>query len=170
MFKRIIDLNTIIERKSVFLFGPRQTGKSFYLKNAFQNVFYYDLLKTDLYFRFSANPSLLREELLASTEKKLVIIDEIQKLPVLLDEVHYLIENYDIRFILTGSSARKLKYGAANLLGGRALIRHLFPLTTPEIPEYNLERIINFGSLPAFYTSSDPYEDLESYVGTYLKE
>ncbi len=170
MFKRIIDLTTIIERKSVFLFGPRQTGKSFYLKKTFQNVFYYDLLKTDLFFRLSANPSQIREELLASKEKKLVIIDEIQKLPVLLDEVHYLIENYDIRFILTGSSARKLKYGAANLLGGRALTRHLFPLTTPEIPEYNLERIINFGSLPAFYTSPDPSEDLESYVGTYLKE
>ncbi len=70
MFKRIIDLNTIIERKSVFLFGPRQTGKSFYLKNSFENVFYYDLLKTDLFFRLSANPSLIREELLASKEKK----------------------------------------------------------------------------------------------------
>ena len=170
MFKRMIDLSTIIERKSVFLFGPRQTGKSFYLKNTFQNVFYYDLLKTDLFFRLSANPSQMREEVLASKEKKLVIIDKIQKLPVLLDEVHYLIENYDIRFILTGSSARKLKYGVANLLGGRALTRHLFPLTTSEIPDYNLDRIINFGSLPAFYTSPDPYEDLESYVGTYLKE
>ena len=170
MFDRIIDLSTIIERKSVFLFGPRQTGKSFFLKNRYPKVFYYDLLKADLFFRLSANPSLIREELTASNEKKLVIIDEIQKLPVLLNEVHYLIENHDIRFILTGSSARKLKYGAANLLGGRALTRYLFPLTSNEIPNYNLERIVNFGSLPAFYTSPDPYEDLESYVGTYLNE
>jgi uncharacterized protein len=170
MFKRLIDLHAIIERKSVFIFGPRQTGKSFFLKNTYQDAVYYDLLKTDLFFRLSANPSLIREELVALKEKKLVIIDEIQKLPVLLNEVHYLIENYDIKFILTGSSARKLKYGAANLLGGRALTRHLFPLTSAEIPNYNLERIINFGSLPAFYTSPDPYEDLESYVGTYLKE
>ena len=170
MFKRIIDLNAIIERKSVFLLGPRQTGKTFFLKNTYHDVFYYDLLKTDLFFRLSANPSLMREELIASNEKKLVIIDEIQKMPVLLNEVHYLIENYDIRFILTGSSARKLKYGAANLLGGRALTRHLFPLTSNEIPNYNQERIVNFGSLPAFYTAPDPYEDLESYVGTYLKE
>ncbi|MCK5735829.1 MAG: ATP-binding protein, partial [Spirochaetaceae bacterium] len=162
--------NAVIKRKSVFLFGPRQTGKSFFLRKTYPDAVYYDLLKSDLLFRLTANPSLLREELTASNEKKLVIIDEIQKLPVLLNEVHYLIENHDIRFILTGSSARKLKYGAANLLGGRALTKHLFPLTTREIPEYKLERIINFGSLPAFYTSPEPYEDLESYVGTYLQQ
>ncbi|MBT3275562.1 MAG: ATP-binding protein [Spirochaetales bacterium] len=170
MFIRVIDLRAITERKSVFLLGPRQTGKSFLLKHTFQDVIYYDLLKNDLFFRLSANPSLIREELIALKEKKLVIIDEIQKLPALLNEVHYLIENYEIKFILTGSSARKLKYGSANLLGGRALTRHLFPLTSAEIPDYKLERIINYGSLPAFYTSPDPYEDLESYVGTYLKE
>ena len=170
MFKRIIDLDAIIKRKSVFLFGPRQTGKSFFLRNTYPDAAYYDLLKADLFFRLSVNPSLIREELISIKDKKLVIIDEIQKMPVLLNEVHYLIENYDIRFILTGSSARKLKYGAANLLGGRALTRHLFPLTSNEIPNYDLERIVNFGSLPSFYTSPEPYEDLESYVGTYLKE
>ncbi|MCK5251054.1 MAG: AAA family ATPase, partial [Spirochaetaceae bacterium] len=92
MFKRIIDINTIIKRKSVFLFGPRQTGKSFFLKKTYPDALYYDLLKSDLFFRLSANPSQIREELIASNEKKLVIIDEIQKLPVLLNEVHYLIE------------------------------------------------------------------------------
>ena len=174
LFDRDINLNTIIERKSVFLFGPRQTGKSFFLKKTYPQARYYDLLKSDLFFRLAANPSLLREEVTASMKdsrkNRLVIIDEIQKLPILLNEVHYLIENYDIRFILTGSSPRKLKYGAANLLGGRALTRYLFPLTSHEIPNFNLERIINYGSLPAFYTSPEPYEDLESYVGTYLQE
>jgi predicted AAA+ superfamily ATPase len=170
MFHRILNLDSLIKRKSAFLLGPRQTGKSFLLKHTYPDASYYDLLKSDLFFRLSANPSLLREELTASEEKRLVIIDEIQKLPVLLNEVHYLIENHGIRFILTGSSARKLKKGDVNLLGGRALTRHLFPLCSREIPDYDLNRIINYGSLPAFYDSPNSYEDLESYVGTYLKE
>lgn len=170
MFDRIIDLQTITERKSVFLFGPRQTGKSFLLRHTYKDAVYYDLLKSDLFFRLAANPSMIREELVSMQNNKIVIIDEIQKLPNLLNEVQYLIENFNFKFILTGSSARKLKYGAANLLGGRALTRFLFPLTSAEIPGYDLLRIINYGSLPAFYTSPDPYEDLESYVGTYLKE
>ncbi len=91
-------------------------------------------------------------------------------MPVLLDEIHYLIEEYGRRFIITWSSARKLKYGAANLLGGRALTRHLFPLVSCEIPGFDLERILNYGSIPSIYSSPEPYEDLESYVGTYLKE
>ena len=170
MFKRIIDIKSIIERKSLFLFGPRQTGKSFYLKRTFKKALYYDLLKTDLFFRLSSKPSILREEVIASSGNELVIVDEIQKLPILLDEIHYLIEEYGRRFIITGSSARKLKYGTANLLGGRALTRHLFPLVSCEIPDFDLDRILNYGTLPSIYTSSDPFEDLESYVGTYLKE
>ncbi|MBF0275431.1 MAG: ATP-binding protein [Nitrospinae bacterium] len=170
MFRRIIELKPIVERKSVFLFGPRQTGKSYYLRKTFPDAQYYDLLKTDLFFRLSSSPHLLREELLVKRDNKLVIIDEVQKLPVLLDEVHALIEEHDFRFILTGSSARKLKYGSSNLLGGRALTKRLFPLVTPEIPQYNLERILNFGSLPSIYNSPFPLDDLEGYIGTYLKE
>jgi len=128
------------------------------------------LLKTDLFFRLVSNPSLLREEVLADTDDKIIIIDEIQKLPILLDEVQLLIEEYGKRFILTGSSARKLKYGTSNLLGGRALTKHLFPLVSKEIIDFDLEKIINFGSLPAIYDSPEPIEDLEAYVGTYLKE
>ena len=170
MYTRVLDIQKIIQRKSLFLFGPRQTGKSFYLKHHFKNVLYYDLLKTDLFFRLTSNPSLLREEILADTDNKIIIIDEIQKIPILLDEVHLLIEEYGRRFILTGSSARKLKYGASNLLAGRALTRHLYPLVSKEIVNYDLERIINFGSMPAIYDSPEPIEDLEAYAGTYLKE
>jgi len=118
LFKRIVDLKSIVKRKSVFLFGPRLTGKSFYLKKTFKDALYYDLLKTDLFFRLSSKPGILREEVIASPGNKLIIIDEIQKIPALLDEIHYLIEEYGYRFIVTGSSARKLKYGSANLLGG----------------------------------------------------
>lgn len=170
MYNRVLDIQKIIQRKSLFLFGPRQTGKSFYLKHHFKNSLYYDLLKTDLFFRLTSNPSLLREEILADRENKIIIIDEIQKIPILLDEVHFLIEEYGRRFILTGSSARKLKYGASNLLAGRALTRHLYPLVSKEIVDYDLERIINFGTLPAIYDSPEPIEDLEAYAGTYLKE
>lgn len=170
MYKRVLNLEKSIQRKSLFLFGPRQTGKSFYLKKTFKNALYYDLLRTDLFFRLTSNPSLLREEVLADSENKLIIIDEIQKLPILLDEVHLLIEEYDRKFILTGSSARKLKYGASNLLGGRALTRHLYPLVSKEMGDYDIERIVNFGSIPSIYDSDEPLEDLEAYVGTYLKE
>jgi uncharacterized protein len=169
MFDRILDLYNIIARKSLFLFGSRQTGKSFYLKHKYKNVMYIDLLKTDEFFRLSSKPSLLREQVLA-TKPSLVIIDEIQKLPILLNEVHFLIEEIDTKFILTGSSAKKLKYGGANLLGGRALTRYLFPLVSAEIPNWDLIKIINFGSLPSIYQSPEPFEDLEGYVGTYLKE
>jgi predicted AAA+ superfamily ATPase len=114
----------------------------------------------------------MREELLARGPEAAgpVIVDEIQKLPLLLDEVHYLIEEHRLQFILTGSSARKLKHGSANLLGGRAWTRHLFPLVSAEIPGYDLIRAINFGTLPPVYLSDSPWEELEAYCGTYLKE
>lgn len=171
-FKRVIDLSTIT-RKTIFLFGPRQSGKSWMLKRRFPDSPYYDLLISSTFRKLLRDPQILKAELLAlSDELKSmpVIIDEIQKLPVLLDEVHSLIENYGFRFILTGSSVRKLKRGNANMLGGRGIPHNLFPLTTTEIPDYDLLKIINFGSLPSVYNSSNPREDLGAYVDVYLQE
>lgn len=168
-FKRVINLD-FSGCKGLFLFGPRQTGKSYWLRKTFPRSLYYDLLMSDSYFKYFRFPHLLREELLVRKVTGPVIIDEVQKIPALLDEVHYLMEKHNIRFILTGSSARKLKRGGANLLGGRALYQRLFPLVSPEIPKLDLDRILCFGSLPAIYQSTRPRSLLKSYVKTYLKE
>ena len=168
-FQRIVNLD-FSGAKGLFLFGPRQTGKSYWLRKKFPKAAYYDLLLSDVFFRFAGKPHLLREELLAEKPVWPVIIDEIQKAPLLLDEVHHLMERHNMRFILTGSSARKLKRGGANMLGGRALIRRMLPLTGREIPDFDLLRILRFGSLPAIYKSSRPKALLRSYVQTYLKE
>ena len=127
------------------------------------------------YHRLLTNPGLIREECLAenkaSLEKKMpVIIDEVQKIPALLDEVHWLIENAGIRFILCGSSARKVKRGQANLLGGRAIRYELHPLVYPEIPDFSLSKALNAGLLPRHYQNPHPQRRIESYVGDYLKE
>ena len=171
-FNRIIDLNEIALKRSFFLFGPRQTGKTFLLHQLFPDAPFYNLLLADQFSRLSRRPSLMREQILAmkNSINGPVIIDEVQKLPLLLDEVHNLIEGHGFRFILTGSSARKLKRGSANLLGGRAWTRHLFPLVSREIGEFDLIRAINFGTLPSIYQSEYPEEDLAAYCGCYLKE
>lgn len=170
-YQRILNLQTPIQRKSLFLFGPRQTGKTFYLKKTFPKAPFYNLLESKMFLRLSQRPHLLREELVTMKSiKHPVIIDEIQKLPILLDEIHSLIEEKKIKFILTGSSARKLKRGGTNLLGGRATTLHLFPLVSAEIPDFDLMRAINWGTLPFIYLSDDPENDLTDYVGTYLKE
>ncbi|MBI4373564.1 MAG: ATP-binding protein [Deltaproteobacteria bacterium] len=170
-YQRILDLRASVQRKSLFLFGPRQTGKTFYLTKTFPKSPTYNLLHSQTFLRLSQRPHLLREELTAvrSLESP-VIIDEIQKLPILLDEVHSLIEEKKIKFVLTGSSARKLKRGGANLLGGRATTFHLFPLVSREIPDFDLMRALNRGTLPSIYPSDDPENDLADYVGNYLKE
>jgi predicted AAA+ superfamily ATPase len=169
MFLRIIGLSEILAHSSVFLFGPRQTGKSTLLRTLFPRGKFYDLLEADTFRELSAAPELIRQRL--RTEDTLVIIDEIQKLPSLLDEVHLLIErNKSLRFILTGSSARKLKRGGANLLAGRALTCRLHPLVAPEVGYEHLHERLNHGSLPAILTSPIPQELLRAYVGAYLQE
>lgn len=139
------------------------------MKELFPDVRYYDLLKSDEFERFSRRPWLLREELQDGHDGELVIIDEIQKLPVLLDEVHWLIVNRDLRFILTGSSARKLRRSGVNLLGGRALRNTFYPLVSAEIPDFDLDRALNNGMLPRHYLVSDATRRLSGYVGNYLQ-
>lgn len=161
--------------QSAFLWGARKTGKSTYLKERFPNSVVYDFLKTDLFFEMSKNPSLLREQLLvkdAAMLKEPIILDEVQKVPQVLDEVHWLIENRGLRFVLCGSSARKLKKGHANLLGGRAWRYELFPLVSQEITKFNLLRALNHGLVPVHYlqNDSDCKKSLEAYAQDYLRQ
>lgn len=169
MLERILKLQEITD-DSMFLWGSRQTGKSTLLKTLFPNTKMYDLLKTDVRMKLQLRPALLREECEMLDEGDLVIIDEVQKVPALLDEVHWLIENKGLRFILSGSSARKLRRSGANLLGGRALRRTLFPLVSAEIPDFNLTKAVNNGMLPRHYLSSDSSRRIQSYIGDYLQQ
>lgn len=157
--------------ESCFLWGARQTGKSTLLKELFPDSPRYDLLLSDEYGRLRTRPSLLREELLAAPPGGApVVIDEVQKVPELLNEVQWLIVNHGVQFILCGSSARKLKRSGANLLGGRALRFELAPLAYPEIPDFDLGRALNNGLLPRHYLAEKPVGLMEAYVGDYLRE
>lgn len=159
--------------QSTFLWGARKTGKSFYLKRHFPLSVCYDLLKTDLYFRLLKEPYQLREEILELGEEALshpIIIDEIQKIPILLDEVHWLIENTSAYFILCGSSARKLKKEGVNLLGGRAWRYEFFPLVYPEIKNFDLLHALNYGLIPSHYAAQHWTKTVKSYINDYLKE
>lgn len=171
-FKRLLKMK-LPRRQSAFLLGARKTGKSTYLKDHFPDSIKYDLLKTDELARLLASPHLLREEVSALSANELknpIIIDEVQKAPALLNEIHWLIENMQASFILCGSSARKLKRGAANLLGGRAWRFQFYPLVFPEIPDFDLLRAFKHGLLPANYLSHYPDRMLRAYVGDYLAE
>jgi len=159
--------------QSAFLWGPRKTGKSTYLKKAYSNSLYFDFLKTDLALELTKRPSLLRERLLAVSNEDLkhpIILDEVQKVPQILDEVHWLIENRNLSFILCGSSARKLKRGQANLLGGRAWRYELSPFVSAELKEIDLKRALNHGMIPDFYLKENYKKSLQGYVQDYLKE
>jgi predicted AAA+ superfamily ATPase len=166
---RALNLQRFLEKKSYFLLGPRQTGKSFLIAQSFNGARVYDLLDTSTYLGLSQRPQRLAEELTA--KERIVVIDEIQRLPALLNEVHRLIEQRGIRFLLTGSSARKLRQGGVNLLGGRARTQYLHPLTCRELGEYfDLDRFIARGGLPSIYLSDNPRADLDAYAGSYLQQ
>ncbi len=156
--------------ETFFLWGPRQTGKTTLLREAYADAYWVDLLEADKYRRYLQNPERLREEL-AERPVRQVVIDEVQKVPQILDEVHWLFENRDVHFALCGSSARKVKRGAANLLGGRAVRYELHGLTAAEIgADFDLDRLLNHGTLPRIYLSDRPRRLLESYVADYLRE
>lgn len=173
-YQRLLNLPKLLKSKSFFLLGPRATGKSTLIKKQLQGeAVIFDLLRGDLYLRLSANPGDLEglvEAALAKKPHQYIVIDEVQKLPLLLDEVHRLIEKHQWRFLLTGSSARKLKHGHANLLAGRAWMAHLHTLSWKEISNFNLERYLRYGGLPAVYLSEFPEEELNAYVTLYLHE
>ena len=159
--------------QSAFLWGPRKTGKTTFLKEKFPGSIFVDFLRTDTYLEYTKSPFLMRERLLAQNERATkypVIFDEIQKIPQILDEVHWLIENQEMRFILCGSSARKLKRGQANLLGGRAWRFELFPLVSTELEDLDLLRALNHGLIPSHYLQNNYKRSLRGYVQDYLKE
>ena len=167
--QRTLNLLKSLKEKSLFLYGPRQTGKSWLINKTLQDYRVYDLLDNEEYLSLSRNPKRLEQELVGN--EKIIIIDEMQKLPFLLDEVHRIIEKYGIHFLLTGSSARKLRRGGVNLLGGRARSKYLHPFTFCELKEkFDLLKALNTGLIPSIYFSNAPDEDLKAYTGDYLRE
>jgi predicted AAA+ superfamily ATPase len=158
-------------KSSAFLFGPRGTGKSTWLKTKGPQGISYDLLDTQKALRLAKEPGLLYRELSGEKPGTWVILDEIQKVPALLDDVHRLMEEKRLRFIMSGSSARKLRRGAANLLGGRAIQLNLFPLVSRELGgPFDVERVVRYGTLPMSWQSEDPATFLRGYAQTYLQE
>jgi len=167
MYSRLIEPP---KDKSFFLFGPRGTGKTTWVKAKFPKALYLDLLEAELFNDLLANPQRL-ENFIPKDFNDWVIIDEVQRIPELLNEIHRLIEKSKYKFILTGSSARKIRRKGVNLLAGRALSYHLYPLTAAELADdFNLNHSLSFGQLPCVYTEKDPKAYLESYVKTYLEE
>ena len=166
---RILDLKKTLNEKSCFLFGPRQTGKTSLIENNFPESIKIDLLDSDIFLRLNRAPKDLTTYI--TNPKALVVLDEIQRIPDLLNEVHRLIEKQNIRFLLTGSSARKLRKAGVNLLGGRARSRVLHPFVYMEIKEsFVLNKALLYGNIPSILLSREPVDDLKSYVGEYLKE
>jgi len=170
--ERILEIK-LPQNRSAFLWGPRKTGKTTLLKQKFKDALWIDLLDYNIYFELNKNPSYLRQ-IIEANDRKLVIIDEVQKIPSLMDEIHFLIENKKTQFILCGSSARKLRKTKGSLLGGRCWRYELYPFVSKEVGfenlDMNLNRILLYGLIPSHYLSPDPEMDLKSYVNDYLKE
>ena len=169
MLQRILNLQDEID-SSIFLFGARQTGKSTILRQQFPRSIYIDLLDNSVKERYRRRPSLLYEVLMEKAEGTLVIIDEIPEVPDLLNEVHRLIVEKRLVFILCGSSARKLKRKGHNTLGGRAFPVYLYPFVSSEIPDFDIDRAVTFGMIPPHYLAKNPSRLLAGYIDIYLKE
>lgn len=169
IYNRLINIDTDTP-SSIFLFGPRGTGKTSWIKAHLKDILYFDLLNTSIFNDFLANPARIEERIPKGFDQY-IVIDEIQKIPELLNEVHRLIESHKYRFILTGSSARSLRRQSVNLLAGRALSYTMHPLTCYELgSDFSLETALKFGLLPSIYHVSDPMHYLETYITTYLRE
>jgi predicted AAA+ superfamily ATPase len=172
MYRRYLQLD-LPPKQSAFLWGARKTGKSTYLKDHFPHSVYYDFLHSDAYLEFIKAPYLFRQEILRLTAEQLaypIIVDEVQKIPMVLNEIHWLIENTPAYFILCGSSARSLRRHGVNLLGGRAWSFHFYPLIYPEFPHFDLLKIMKTGSIPSHFDSSNPKKSLKAYVNDYLTQ
>lgn len=157
------------KNKSAFLWGPRKVGKSHWIKHHIHHAVIIDFLKTDVFADYISKPSLLRERY-ANHATPLIVIDEVQMVPDILNEVHWLIENKNKSFLLTGSSPRKLRRSHANLLGGRAWRFTMTPLSYMEILNFNIEAVMQSGLLPSHILSPDPLQEIRAYVADYLKE
>jgi predicted AAA+ superfamily ATPase len=164
----VLALAPLLSKKSHFLFGPRQTGKTSLIRDTLNPDYTYNLLESDVFLALQRRPALLREQV--SVPNSLVVVDEIQKVPTLLDEVQWLIEERSARFLLTGSSARKLRRGGVNLLGGRLRSRTLHPFVSTELGEFDLWQVLSYGTLPPIYFSDAPEDDLRAYTNDYLRE
>ncbi|MBX2898576.1 MAG: ATP-binding protein [Cyclobacteriaceae bacterium] len=169
MYKRLQNFNKS-GKNSFFLWGVRQSGKSTLLKECYPHALLFDLLLGDVHRRLLNNPEQFREAVMASEPGIPVVVDEIQKLPQLLDEVHWLIENRKYQFILSGSTPRKIIKQGVNLLGGRALRYELLPLSYREIPDFDLMRALNNGLLPRHYDADDADQLISAYIGSYLED
>lgn len=169
MLERIFQIYKELDG-SIFLFGGRQTGKTTLLRQQFPDTTFFDLLDTNVRRRLQQRPVLLYETLKDKPMGTLVIIDEIPEVPELLNEIHRLIVERQLVFILCGSSAKKLKRKGHNTLGGRALPVYLYPLVSAEIPDFDIDRAVNYGTIPPHYLARNPWRLLAAYIDVYLKE